>query len=153
MTNLFSGACSSYHILVPKLFILFSGAPSYFNYHFKAPSNSSQALNLIPFIFHFPCFHYRSSSWWFIMFLFILEVFIKILVGAQAFFIMHSNCNPFYLIFSDGVMSFLTNSFMFHDSQVIRNDIFNPVNFFVGVILGCISPKAFPKDCCYLWCL
>ena len=23
---------------------------------------------------------------------------------------------------------------------------------FVGVILGYISPKAFPKDCCYLWC-
>ena len=29
---------------------------------------------------------------------------------------------------------------------------FQPINPFVGIILGYISPKAFPKDCCYLWC-
>ena len=27
------------------------------------------------------------------------------------------------------------------------------INLFIGVILCHISPKAFPKDCCYLWCL
>ena len=30
---------------------------------------------------------------------------------------------------------------------------FQPINFFVGVILGYISPTTFPKECSYLWCL
>ena len=30
---------------------------------------------------------------------------------------------------------------------------FQPINLFVGVILGYISPTAFPKECRYLWCL
>ena len=62
-------------------------------------------------------------------------------------------------------MSFLIISFMFHDSQVVRNEIiksiifssfkrsFRPINLFVGVVLGYISPIAFPKECSYLWCL
>ena len=54
-------------------------------------------------------------------------------------------------------------TFMFHDSQVFKSDIFKsiisfkrsfqPINLFVGVILGYISPTAFPKECSYLWCL
>ena len=52
-----------------------------------------------------------------------------------------------------------------HDSQVVRNELiksiifssfkisFRPINLFVGVILGYISPKAFHWECCYLWCL
>ena len=51
--------------------------------------------------------------------------------------------------------------FVFHDSQVFKSDISKsiifsslktssqPINLFIGVILGYISPKAFPKDCCY----
>ena len=51
--------------------------------------------------------------------------------------------------------------FVFHDSQVFKSDksksiiffslktSFQPINLFIGVILGYISPKAFPKDCCY----
>ena len=30
---------------------------------------------------------------------------------------------------------------------------FQPINIFVGVVLGYISPIAFPKECSYLWCL
>ena len=30
---------------------------------------------------------------------------------------------------------------------------FRPVNLFVGVTLGYISPKAFHWECCYSWCL
>ena len=30
---------------------------------------------------------------------------------------------------------------------------FQPINLFVGVVLGYISPIAFPKECSYLWCL
>ena len=33
-------------------------------------------------------------------------------------------CNSLYLIFWDGVMSFLTISFMFHDSYVVKNEVF-----------------------------
>ena len=62
-------------------------------------------------------------------------------------------------------MSFLIIFFMFHDSQVVKNEIFKPIifffvhelfqpiNLFVGVVLGYISPIAFPKECSYLWCL
>ena len=68
-------------------------------------------------------------------------------------------CNSFYLIFWGGVMSLLTISL--RDSQVVRNELiksiifssfkisFRPINLFVGVILGYISLKAFPKECCY----
>ena len=30
---------------------------------------------------------------------------------------------------------------------------FQPINLFVGVVLGYTSPIAFPKECSYLWCL
>ena len=33
-------------------------------------------------------------------------------------------CNSFYLIFWGGVMSLLTISFMFHDSYVVKNEVF-----------------------------
>ena len=44
-------------------------------------------------------------------------------------------CNSFYLIFWDGDMPFLTISFEFHDLQVVRNEVFQPITFFLGVIL------------------
>ena len=34
-----------------------------------------------------------------------------------------------------------------------RMRYFESINLFIGVILSHISPKAFPKECCYLWCL
>ena len=34
-----------------------------------------------------------------------------------------------------------------------RTRYFKSINLFVGVILCHISPKALPKECCYLWCL
>ena len=52
-----------------------------------------------------------------------------------------------------------------HDLQVVRNELiksiifssfkrsFRPINLFVGVVLGYISPIAFHWECCYLWCL
>ena len=38
---------------------------------------------------------------------------------------------------------------MFHDSHVVKNEVFKPITFVIGIILGYISPKAFPKECCY----
>ena len=55
--------------------------------------------------------------------------------------------------------------FAFHDSHVVKNEIIKSIIFyfvqeifstnqsFVGVILGYISPTAFPKECSYLWWL
>ena len=74
--------------------------------------------------------------------------------------------NSFYLIFWGGVMSLLIiflSCFTIHkffNSDISKSIIFSSLktsfqslNIFIGVILGHISPKAFPKDCCYLWCL
>ena len=41
--------------------------------------------------------------------------------------------------------------FMIHKSSKMR--YFKSINLFIRVILGYISPKTFPKECCYLWCL
>ena len=63
----------------------------------------------------------------------IRQAIIKIKHGAQHRFcseaFKHSSscilkCNSFYLIFRDGVMSLLTISFMFHDSYVVKNEVF-----------------------------
>ena len=51
-------------------------------------------------------------------------------------------------------MSFLiilSLCFLIHMFSRMR--YFKSINLFVGVILVQISPKAFPKECCYLWCL
>ena len=40
-----------------------------------------------------------------------------------------SKCYSFYLIFSDGVMSLLKISSMFHDSYVVKNEIFEIHHF------------------------
>ena len=58
-------------------------------------------------------------------------------------------CNSFYLIFCGGVMSFLRISFVFHDSQVVRNEVFKSITFFLGAILGYISPTTFHWECCH----
>ena len=42
---------------------------------------------------------------------------------------------------------------VFHESQVVRNEIFKSINLFVGVILCLVSLKAFHWECCYLWCV
>ena len=55
----------------------------------------------------------------------------------------------FYRIFGGGIMSFLI--IWVHVSWFTC--WFKSINLFVGTILGYISPKAFPKDRCYLWCL
>ena len=60
----------------------------------------------------------------------------------------------FYRIFGGGIMSFLIiplRCFVSH--KLSRMRYFKSINLFFGVILSYISPKAFPKDCCHLWCL
>ena len=120
--------------------------------HREAPSKSWQGFTLcfqllflfiillLPELF-MEALHDGSSR-----ILFILQLFFKISLGiltrqailqikhgAQHMFCFeafkHSSscipkCNSSYLISWYGVMSFLTISFMFHDSQVVKNEIF-----------------------------
>ena len=135
----FSGACSSYHILGSKLFILFSGAPSYFNYIISK-------LHLIhrrPWILFFSSF--TSHAFITGVFMVVHHVLIhpwslhQDSCWSSSIFIMLSNCNPFYLIFSDGVMSFLTipSCFMIHKFSRMR--YFNPSFFFVQEIFSTLQ--------------
>ena len=113
-----------------------------------------------------------GSTWWFVKdsfhSSFVLKVSLEVKIrqailsnkhGVQHMFCFeefkHSsscipNCNSFYLVCCGGVMSFLTISFVFHDSQVVRNEVFKPIIFFLGVILVYISPEAFHWECCSL---
>ena len=155
-----SGACSSYHILGSQLFFLFSRSSKLFQfYHFKPPSNSSQALNLILFIFHFSCFHYRSSHGGSSSFnsssksssRFLLE-----LKHSSSCFQLQS----FLPYLSGGVMSFLSipSCFMIHELSRMRYlkpsfSLFmrscQPFNLCVDLSWVVFHLKAFPKDCCY----
>ena len=151
---------------------------------------SRSSFQLFPFVWSF--FYYRSSSWrinmgahqWFVSFFNCSSRFLSELRSAKLYskinmvfntcFILSSwsilhlaflKCISSNLIFWGGVMSLLTISFMFHDSYVVKNDIFKsiilssfkrsfqPINLSVGVVLGYISPIAFHWECCYLWCL
>ena len=137
---------------------LFPGVPSS-NYH-GDPSKSLQGFTLcFQFLFLFIPFVYRSSSWRFYMM--VHQGFNSFSKCSSRFFseeLKHSSscnpeCNSFYRIIGGGIMSFLiiwVHVFMIH--MLSRMRYFKSINLFIGVILGYISPKAFPKDCCYLWC-
>ena len=73
---------------------------------------------------------------------------------VQAFFISHSEVQfflPYRLRWCYIILDNLHSCFAFHMLSGMR--YFKSINLFVGVILCHISPKAFPKECCYLWCL
>ena len=92
---------------------------------------------------------------------FLLEAFINILFrGAQVFFFVQSGVQFLLPYLFRWCYVILTISFVLHDSQVVRNEIVKPINFFEyelfsihqylrRSILVYISPIAFPKDCCY----
>ena len=100
--------------------------------------------------FFMEALHDGSSRIWFL-----LEVFIDILFrGAQVFFILQSGVLfflPYHRRWYYVILDNLSSCFMIH--MLLRMRYFKSINLFVGVILCHISPKAFPKDCCYLWCL
>ena len=173
---------SSYHILGSRCFIFPSGVCSWridswalwlifllrssklFQlYHFKAPSNHCKVSPCVfnfSFLFVWSPFCYRSSSWRFNMMVHqrnnsfskcSLRFFSKELK-------LSSSCNPecnfflpyrwrwFYVILNN-----LSSCFMIH--MLLRMSYFKAINLVIGIILGYISPKTVPKDCCYLWCL
>ena len=130
-------------------------------YHRKAPSKSSQGFTLcFQLLFLFVTFCLQEFSWRFYMmvhqwFIFLLEVFIEIIFrGDQVFFILHSKVQfflPYHFRWFYVILDNLSSCFMIH--MLLRMRYFKSINLFIGVILGYISPKASPKDCCYLWCL
>ena len=154
--NSFSGACSSYHILGPKLFILFSGASSYFCYIISK-------LHLIhrrPWILFFSSFTSHAFITGDLMVVHHVLIHPRSLHQDSCWSssILHHafQLQSFLPYLFRGCYVILDNSFMFHDSQVVKNEIFKKPSFslfrrsfqphqlFVGVILGCISPKSFP---------
>ena len=58
---------------------------------------------------------------------------------------------PYLLRWCYVILDKLSSCFMIHMLSGMR--YFKSINLFVGVILCHISPKAFPKECCYLWCV
>ena len=79
---------------------------------------------------------------------FFLEVFIEILLKrAKAFFILLFGVHfylPYLWRWYYAILDNLSSCFMIH--RLLRMGYFKSINLFVGVILGYISPKAFPKD-------
>ena len=82
---------------------------------------------------------------------FLLEVFIEILFrGAQVFFILHFKVQfvqPYHSRWYYVILDNLSSGLKIH--RLLRMRYFKSINLFIGVILGYISPKVFPKDCCY----
>ena len=136
-------------------------------YHREAPSKSLQGFTLcfqplfLSIILLLPelsleALHGGSSR-----IPFILQLFFKISLEAmirqdilQVFFFLQSGVQfflPYHWRWYYVILDNLSSCFMIH--TLLRMRYFKSIHFFGGLILGYISPKAFPKDCCYLWCL
>ena len=70
------------------------------------------------------------------------------------FFILQSRVQfflPYHWRWYYAILDNLSLCFMIH--TLLRMRYFKSITLFIGIILGYISPKAFPKDSCYLWSL
>ena len=124
-------------------------------YHFKAPSNSPQALNLILFIFHFSCFHYRSFHGGSSCFNSSSKSSSRFLLELKH----SSSCIPIAILSTLSFQMVLCHSWQFPSCFMIHKLLgmrclnpsfslfrrsFQPFILSVGVILGYNSPKTFP---------
>ena len=124
------------------LSIFLSGVPSFSRlYHREAPCNHCKASP--GFLSNFSLFYhpyYRSSSWRLhggsSRILFILQLFFKISLEAmirqailQVFFILHSEVQFFLSYLLRWCYVILDYFFMFHDSQVVGNEIIKSIIF------------------------
>ena len=127
--------------------------------HRKAPSNHCKAS-----ILFFPSFTsfdhpfitgvlHGGSTWWFIKDLIPSRSAHRDSFQRSSSILLLALPNATFVTLSFEVVLCHFDNFL-HASWFtsVRNEIFKPIIFFLGVILGYISPKAFPKDCCYLWC-
>ena len=133
------------HYLIAKIHLNhYKDSPCVFNFSFLPFDHS---------------FVYRSSSWRFYMMVHQefnsfskrpLRFFSKEL---KFFFILHSDVQfllshilRWYYVILDN----LSSCFMIH--KLSRMRYFKSINLVIGVSWVKFSLKAFPKDCCYLWC-
>ena len=160
------------------LHLFFSGVPSFPHYlvaklHLNHRKASPCVFN---FSFFLSSFYYRSSSWRlymvvhqgflsffncssrFLLKLWPAKLYSKINMVLNTCFVLRSS-SILHLAFRSAILSTLSfevvlchswqfpSCFMIH--MLSRMRYFKSINLFVGVILGYISPKAFPKECCY----
>ena len=114
-------------------------------------------------------FSFFNCSSRFLLKLWSAKLYSKINMVLNTCFVLGSS-SIFHLAFWSAILSTLSFEMVLchpwqfllvlHDSQVVRNELiksiifssfkisFRPINLFVGVILGYISPKAFHWECC-----
>ena len=141
----------------------FSGAPSYFNYitteiHLNRYKDSPCVFNF-SFLLFDHSFVYRSSSWR--LYMMVHQGFNSFSKCSSRFFVEElkhsSSCNlecnsfPYHRRWYYVILDNLSSCFLIH--MLLRMSYFKSINLIIGVILGYISPEAFPKDCYFLWCL
>ena len=116
----FPGVPSSLNYIIAKLHLNHRKASTLFFYP------SFRVIILLLPEFFMEVLHDGSSRIYFL-----LEAFIKILFrGAQVFFFMQSGVQFLLPYLFRWCYVILTISFVFHDSQVVRNEIVKPINFF-----------------------
>ena len=134
-SSFFSGVPSFPHYLIAKLHLNHRKAsPCVFNFSFFRSffyyRSSSLRLYMVVYQGFSSLFNCSSR---FLSELWPAKLYSKNKHGAQHMscfeeFKYYSSCipkcNSFYLIFWGGVMSLLTISFMFHDSYVVKNEVF-----------------------------
>ena len=160
--------------------IFFSGVPSFPHYLVAKPHHRKASPCVFNFSFFLSSFYYRSSSWRFYMVVrqgffsifncssrFLLKLrfaklYSKINMVLNTCFVLRSS-SILHRAFQNAILSTISFEvvlyhswqllFVVHDSHVVKNEYFKSTNLFVGFILCHVSPKAFPKECCYLWFL
>ena len=156
----YSGGSSNSWFL---LFIfLFWSSKLFQLYHHGDSSKSSQGFACV-FNFSFRSDHpfitgvlHGGSTWWFIKDFIPSRSFHRdsSLRSSSFFFILLSGVQfflPYHWRWYSVILDNLSSCFMIH--MLLRMRYFKSINLVIGVTLGYISPKAFPKDSCYLWCL
>ena len=117
-----------------------------------------------PCVFNFSFFSFflfngvlhGGSTWWFIKDLIPFSKFSSRFIARELKLSSYCNpeCNfflPYYRRWYYVILDNLSSCFMIH--MLLRMRYVKSINQLVGAILCHVSPKAFPKDCCYLWCL
>ena len=117
-----------------------------------------------PCVFNFSFFSFLlftgvlhgGSTWWFIKDLIPFSKFSSRFFPKELKLSSYCNpeCNfflPYYRRWYYVILDNLSSCLMIHMWSRLR--YFKSINLFFGVILGYIAPKAFPKVCCYIWCL
>ena len=78
-----------------------------------------------------------------------IKLYSKVNMVLNTCFVLRSS-RILHLAFQSAIISTLSFEVVIYHSSFTRMRYFKSTNLFIGVILCHVSPKAFPKDCCYL---